>query len=63
MIDIGQIRVLTDPLLRNRVFFLQRHGLNPAANLLQEQPPDIVLLSHLHYDHADLPSLRRSRVP
>jgi len=59
MVDIGQIRILTDPLLRNRVFFLQRHGGNPAANLMTEQPPDIVLLSHLHYDHADLPSLRQ----
>jgi L-ascorbate metabolism protein UlaG (beta-lactamase superfamily) len=59
LIDIGRIRVLTDPVLRDRVFFLQRHGQNPALDLLEERPPDIVLLSHLHYDHADLPSLRR----
>lgn len=59
LVDIGRIRVLTDPLLRNRVLFLQRHGRNPAPELLAERPPDIVLLSHLHYDHADLPSLRR----
>jgi L-ascorbate metabolism protein UlaG (beta-lactamase superfamily) len=59
LVDIGQIRVITDPVLRDRVFFLQRHGENPAQALLQERPPDIVLLSHLHYDHADLPSLRR----
>lgn len=59
MVDIGRIRVLTDPILRDRVFFLQRHGQNPAPDLLEEHPPDIVLLSHLHYDHADLPSLRR----
>ncbi|MGD2205509.1 MAG: MBL fold metallo-hydrolase [Anaerolineae bacterium] len=59
LIDIGRVRVLTDPILRNRIFFLQRHGRNPAPSLLQERPPDIVLLSHLHYDHADLPSLRR----
>lgn len=59
LIDIGRIRVLTDPILRDRVFFLQRHGQNPAPDLLAERPPDIVLLSHLHYDHADLPSLRR----
>ncbi|MGD9145353.1 MAG: MBL fold metallo-hydrolase [Anaerolineae bacterium] len=59
MVDIGQIRVITDPLLRDRVLFLQRHGSSPADNLLEQHPPDIVLLSHLHYDHADLPSLRR----
>lgn len=59
LIDIGRIRVLTDPLLRDRVFFLQRHGRNPGPELLTERPPDIVLLSHLHYDHADLPSLRK----
>jgi L-ascorbate metabolism protein UlaG (beta-lactamase superfamily) len=51
--------VLTDPILRDRLFFLQRHGQNPARDLLTERPPDIVLLSHLHYDHTDLPSLRR----
>jgi L-ascorbate metabolism protein UlaG (beta-lactamase superfamily) len=59
LVDIGRIRVLTDPILRDRVFFLQRHGPNPASSVLEDHPPDIVLLSHLHYDHADLPSLRR----
>jgi L-ascorbate metabolism protein UlaG (beta-lactamase superfamily) len=59
LVDIGRIRVLTDPILRDRVFFLQRQGRNPAPDLLAERPPDIVLLSHLHYDHVDLPSLRR----
>lgn len=58
LVDIGQIRVLTDPILRDRLFFLQRHGRNSAPDLLKERSPDIVLISHLHYDHADLPSLR-----
>jgi len=58
LMDIGRLRVLTDPILRDRVFFLQRHGANPAPALLKERRPDVVLLSHLHYDHADLPSLR-----
>jgi len=47
--------VLTDPVLRGRVAHLRRHV--PVA-----APPgrlDAVLLSHLHYDHADGPSLRR----
>jgi L-ascorbate metabolism protein UlaG (beta-lactamase superfamily) len=59
LIDIGRIRVLTDPILRDRVLLLQRHGPNPAPELLAGRDPDIVLISHLHYDHADLPSLRR----
>jgi L-ascorbate metabolism protein UlaG (beta-lactamase superfamily) len=58
LIDIGQIRVLTDPILRDRFFFMQRNGFNHGPRLLAERPPDIVLLSHLHYDHVDLPSLR-----
>ena len=59
MVDIGPLRVLTDPVLRDRVFFLQRNGHNPAPGLLSQRSPDVVLLSHLHYDHADLPSLRQ----
>lgn len=58
LVDIGQIRVLTDPLLRDRVFFLQRHGQNPSHAILGQRQPDVVLLSHMHYDHTDLPSLR-----
>lgn len=58
MVDIGQLRVLTDPLLRDRILFLKRRGPNPAHKLMEERKPDIVLLSHLHYDHADMPSLR-----
>jgi L-ascorbate metabolism protein UlaG (beta-lactamase superfamily) len=56
---MGSLRVLTDPLLRNRLLFLQRHGQNPAPELLEERSPDLVLLSHMHYDHVDLPSLRQ----
>jgi L-ascorbate metabolism protein UlaG (beta-lactamase superfamily) len=59
LIEIGQIRVLTDPILRDRFFFMQRNGHNYGPDLLANHAPDIVLLSHLHYDHVDLPSLRR----
>src|SRR4051812_24468780 len=54
LVDLG-VRVLTDPLLRGRVAHLRRHAPVP-------EPPgalDAVLLSHLHRDHADRPSLRR----
>jgi L-ascorbate metabolism protein UlaG (beta-lactamase superfamily) len=55
LIELGPLRVLTDPLLRGRIAHLRRHAPVPA-------PPDrldAVLLSHLHRDHADGPSLRR----
>ena len=51
----ARARLLTDPLLRSRVAFLRRHG--PPAEL--PEGVDAVLLSHMHRDHADLPSLRR----
>jgi L-ascorbate metabolism protein UlaG (beta-lactamase superfamily) len=54
LIEHGGVRLLTDPVLRGRVVHLRRHGETPA-------PPgrvDAVLLSHLHYDHLDLPSLK-----
>jgi L-ascorbate metabolism protein UlaG (beta-lactamase superfamily) len=55
LIELGPLRVLTDPVLRGRIAHLRRHV--PAP-----EPPrrlDAVLLSHLHLDHADGPSLRR----
>jgi L-ascorbate metabolism protein UlaG (beta-lactamase superfamily) len=54
LIELGTLRVLTDPVLRGRVAHLRRRV--PVA-----EPPgrlDAVLLSHLHHDHADAPSLR-----
>jgi L-ascorbate metabolism protein UlaG (beta-lactamase superfamily) len=48
--------LLTDPLLRNRVAHLRRWGrVDPA----QYTNIDAVLVSHLHFDHLDLPSLER----
>jgi L-ascorbate metabolism protein UlaG (beta-lactamase superfamily) len=55
--EIDGVRLLTDPVLRSRVGPLRRHGAPPDPRLTEQV--DAVLISHLHHDHADLPSLRR----
>lgn len=55
-IEIGGLRVLTDPVLTHRLAHLRRIGgpiPAPSAALA-----DIVLISHLHADHLHIPSLR-----
>ena len=50
----GGTRLITDPLLRERVGPLRRHA-EPAVH---PGAVDAVLISHLHHDHLDRPSLR-----
>ncbi|HEX5609039.1 MAG TPA: MBL fold metallo-hydrolase [Solirubrobacterales bacterium] len=57
LIEIDGVRLLTDPVLRRRVGPLWRHGARPDPRLAENV--DAVLISHLHHDHADVPSLRR----
>src|ERR1700755_916395 len=54
LIEAGGARLLTDPVLRMRVAHLRRHMPPPAA----PRPIDGVLISHVHHDHLDRPSLR-----
>jgi len=54
--ELDGVRLLTDPVLRSRVGPLRHHGARPAAQIASDL--DAVLISHLHHDHADLPSLR-----
>jgi len=56
LVELDGTRLLTDPVLRGRVGPLRRHGAPPAPGLTERL--DAVLISHLHHDHADLPSLR-----
>jgi L-ascorbate metabolism protein UlaG (beta-lactamase superfamily) len=56
LIELDGVRLLTDPVFRNGVAHLRRHG--PAPGPETRARIDAVLLSHLHHDHADLPSLR-----
>lgn len=54
--ELDGARLLTDPVLRSRVGPLRRHGARPGPEMTENL--DAVLISHLHHDHADLPSLR-----
>ena len=56
-IVVGGVRLITDPVLRDRLGPLRRRADLPGAPASPERPA-AVLLSHLHHDHADLPSLR-----
>lgn len=56
LIEVDGVRLLTDPLLRNRFFHVRRRTAPiPAGDVGRV---DGVLISHLHPDHFDLPSLR-----
>lgn len=49
--------VLTDPVLRGHVTFLRQTAAHPPPGLTRQVRA--VLVSHLHHDHCDLPSLNR----
>jgi L-ascorbate metabolism protein UlaG (beta-lactamase superfamily) len=57
LIELDGVRIITDPVLRNRIGFLIRHA--PKIQEGWTQRIDAVLVSHLHRDHLDLPSLKR----
>jgi L-ascorbate metabolism protein UlaG (beta-lactamase superfamily) len=61
LLELGGMRVLTDPLLRRRIAHVRRRVPLPALEALM--PLDAILISHAHADHLDLPSLRRLHGP
>ena len=56
LLDMDGVRLLTDPLLRERVFHLHRRSKPVSPSLYQDV--DAVLISHMHWDHLDISSLR-----
>jgi L-ascorbate metabolism protein UlaG (beta-lactamase superfamily) len=54
VIEMDGARVVTDPVLRRRVAHLTRDAAVPIADVGQL---DAVLVSHVHRDHLDMPSL------
>lgn len=47
---------LTDPVGRSRIAHLRRHRERPDLSV--RDPERVVLISHLHFDHLDLPTLK-----
>lgn len=56
LVELGGVRVLTDPVLRGRVAHLRRI-VRPVPRAAWNDV-DVVVISHLHHDHCDLPTLR-----
>ena len=54
-LELDGVRLVTDPILRNRVWHLRRRVPLDAAEL---KGIDAALISHVHFDHLDRPSLR-----
>jgi L-ascorbate metabolism protein UlaG (beta-lactamase superfamily) len=56
LIELGGVRLLTDPVLRTRLLHMRRvvAPVDPASH----EGLGAVLISHLHHDHFDVPSLR-----
>lgn len=56
VIDAGATRIVTDPLLGRHAGMLRRRTGKPDR--VRTRGTDVVLLSHLHHDHAEVSSLR-----
>ena len=57
LVEVDGVRLLTDPVLRGRLAHLRRVAAPVADEALAGL--DAALVSHIHYDHLDLPSLDR----
>ena len=63
LLDVDGVRLLADPLLRDRVRILRRTEPVPESAALGPVGVEAVLLSHLHDDHCDLRSIRGLDAP
>lgn len=58
LLQLGGLNIVTDPVWASRMGF-ERRLTEPGIPLADTPPVDIVLLSHSHYDHLHIPSLRK----
>src|ERR1035438_1842644 len=70
LLKIDGVTVLTDPVFSTRagislgpVTLGLKRLVAPALSLKELPPIDLILLSHAHMDHFDLPTLRRLESP
>lgn len=57
LINLNKTKILTDPIFSNRIKIIKR--INPPGFKISELPKiDLILISHGHYDHFDIPSLK-----
>jgi L-ascorbate metabolism protein UlaG (beta-lactamase superfamily) len=56
LLELGGVRLLTDPVLRPGFAHIRRRAAAPAPDVAEGI--DAVLISHLHLDHLDVRSLR-----
>jgi N-acyl-phosphatidylethanolamine-hydrolysing phospholipase D len=63
LLQVNGLNILTDPHFSERaspLSFVGPKRLRPPAAQIEQLPHiDVILISHNHYDHLDLPSLRR----
>jgi L-ascorbate metabolism protein UlaG (beta-lactamase superfamily) len=57
LVEMSGIRVLTDPVFREKLGFLRRRS-RVCTKCIDLESVDAIALSHMHFDHMDYPSLR-----
>lgn len=59
LIAMNGMNILTDPHLGRHIFFFIRRRDSVPLRVRELPPLDLLLVSHGHYDHLDLPTLRK----
>lgn len=57
LVELSGVRLLTDPIFRDKFRFLRRRD-RVCTRCIDVGSLDAVVLSHMHFDHMDYPSLR-----